>query len=307
MNHIKQHLNNKSIVHLSMYIFGAYSAMNIATFFIGIGHPVLVGWFLGIALGIGLISASIYLSKQDYHDKLPFFLLLTAVILLAGLSGQIQYLAYLTHIETAPYAFFLGFAPPFIVELGLALAVSFAEKSEKTKMLRDSKTQIKNSVAEGMATVFTNIDTARIQRKIEKKVDAVIEYQVDIALAELMPTNVDEKRQKMDKLIDEIADDLTTIADSPSLPTTETPVDADFETQRDSLNAGRKDKKQAELKRFADFLAQHYAGCRTDELNKTQIAKDFGKSARTIDRYIAELTQMDIINGHIEKDLIAQM
>jgi len=106
MNSIKQHLNNKSIVHLSMYIFGAYSAMNIATFFIGIGHAMAVGWFLGIALGIGLISASIYLSKQDYHDKLPFFLLLTAVILLAGLSGQIQYLAYLTHIETAPLSWF---------------------------------------------------------------------------------------------------------------------------------------------------------------------------------------------------------
>lgn len=296
MNIIKQHLNNKSIVHLSMYIFGAYSAMNIATFFIGIGHPVLVGWFLGIALGIGLISASIYLSKQDYHDKLPFFLLLTAVILLAGLSGQIQYLAYLTHVETAPYAFFLGFAPPFIVELGLALAVSFAERSERFKMQRDSKAQIKDQVALAMTDIFSQIDTSRIKKQIEKQIDMVIKAQVDAALIELLPTPINKNDTKD-----------TENADSPSMPTTETPVDADFETQRDSLNAGRKDKKQADLKRFADFLAQHYAGCRTDELNKTQIAKDFGKSARTIDRYIAELQQADIINGHVDASLIAQM
>lgn len=289
MNIIKQHLNNKSIVHLSMYIFGAYSAMNIATFFIGIGHPVLVGWFLGIALGIGLISASIYLSKQDYHDKLPFFLLLTAVILLAGLSGQIQYLAYLTHVETAPYAFFLGFAPPFIVELGLALAVSFAEKSERTKMQRDSKAQIKDQVALAMTDIFTQIDTSRIKKQIEKQIDMVIKTQVDEALVDLMPT---KDKQNVEKS---------------SMPSDFMPVDADWIDKRDSINADRKDKKQADLRKFAEYLAQHYAGCRTDELNKTQIAKDFGKSARTIDRYIAELQQADIINGHVDRELIAQM
>lgn len=288
MNNIKQHLNNKSIVHLSMYIFGAYSAMNIATFFVGIGHAVAVGWFLGIALGIGLISASIYLSKQDYHDKLPFFLLLTAVILLAGLSGQIQYLAYLTHIETAPYAFFLGFAPPFIVELGLALAVSFAEKSERTKMQRDSKAQIKDQVALAMTDIFTQIDTSRIKKQIEKQIDSVIKAQVDAALIELLPTPVNKINTKDNEN-----------ADYPSMPTTDNQDGADWMTQRDTINAGRKDKKQADLRKFADFLANNYAGCKTAELNKSQIAKDFGKSARTIDRYIAELQQMDIINGHI--------
>lgn len=289
MNIIKQHLNNKSIVHLSMYIFGAYSAMNIATFFIGIGHYVAVAWFLGLALGIGLISASIYLSRQDHHDRLPFFLLLAVVMLLAAFSGQIQYLAYLTHVETAPYAFFLGFAPPFIVELGLALAVSFAEKSERTKMQRDSKAQIKDQVAIAMTDIFSQIDTSRIKKQIEKQIDLVIKSQVDEALVDLMPTKDQQKGKK------------------PSMPTSETPVDADWTAQRDSINADRKDKKQADLRKFADFLAQHYAGCRTVELNKSQIAKDFGKSARTIDRYIAELQQADIINGHIDSTLISQM
>jgi len=140
-----------------------------------------------------------------------------------------------------------------------------------------------------MTDIFTQIDTSRIKKQIEKQFDSVIKAQVDEALLDLMPTKDQQKGKK------------------PSMPTSETPVDADWTAQRDAINADRKDKKQADLRKFADFLAQHYAGCRTVELNKSQIAKDFGKSARTIDRYIAELQQMDIINGHVDASLIAQM
>lgn len=38
-----------------------------------------------------------------------------------------------------------------------------------------------------------------------------------------------------------------------------------------------------------------------------EIERTFGKSRRTIKRYIAELQQADIINGHIDKTLIAQL
>lgn len=289
---IKSVLTNKNIVHVAMYIFGAYSAMNIATFFISIGHPIIVSWLLGLALGIGLISASIYLSRQDYTDVLPFTLLLVAVLLLAALSGQIQYLAYLTHTETAPYAFVLGFAPPFIVELVLALAVSFAEKSERTKMQRDSKAQIKDQIAIAMTDIFSQIDTSRIKKQIEKKIDGVINAQVEVAIADLLPDLaqsmpvVDQQTAQNDGGHTEKNDEIETFAQK---------------------NKERAQKKEQELKTFAQFLAQNYNGCATDELNISEIERTFGKSRRTIKRYINELQQADVINGHIDKTLIEQL
>lgn len=293
MNIMKNVLTNKNIVHIAMYIFGAYSAMNIATFFININHPIVVSWLLGLALGIGLISASIYLSRQDYTDVLPFSLLLVAVLLLAALSGQIQYLAYLTHTETAPYAFVLGFAPPFIVELVLALAVSFAEKSERTKMQRDSKAQITDQVALAMTDMFANIDTSRIKKQIEKKIDAVINAQVDNALLDLLP---DVRRQT--PIVDRENDE------NSSMHSAQT---EDFKSKAAQINKERAQKKEQELKAFAQFLADNYNNCATDDLNISEIERTFGKSRRTIKRYINELQQADIINGHIDKALIAQL
>jgi len=293
MNIIKNVLTNKNIVHIAMYIFGAYSAMNIAMFFISINHPIVVSWLLGLALGIGLISASIYLSRQDYTDVLPFSLLLVAVLLLAALSGQIQYLAYLTHTETAPYAFVLGFAPPFIVELVLALAVSFAEKSERTKMQRDSKAQIKDQIAIAMTDMFSNIDTTRIKKQIEKKIDSVINAQVEIAIADLMP-NLARSMPTVDR-----NDAQQTIS-----------FDGGQTGKSDSFaqkNQERAEKKAQELKAFAHFLAENYNNCATEDLNISEIERTFGKSRRTINRYLEELKQADIINGHIDKALIAQL
>jgi hypothetical protein len=175
---IKQFLTNKTVVHAAMLAFAVTSTLNIAGFFIYTNHHILVAASIGLALGAGLMAVSIYLSRQELWSQ-NFFLLLIAAIFMALLSGQIQTMAYQHHKLDNFTAYLLGYAPPFVVEIILALAVSLAERSEQERVHRDSKRFIKDSVAESMTSAFRNVDVSRIQRHIEKQVDSVIKAFVD--------------------------------------------------------------------------------------------------------------------------------
>lgn len=182
---IKQFLTNKMVVHAAMLAFAVTSTMNIAGFFLATDHYFLVAASIGLALGAGLMAVSIYLSRQELWSQ-NFFMLLVAAIFMALLSGQIQTMAYQHHEMDTFTAYLLGYAPPFVVEILLALAVSLAERTEREQVQRDSKRFIKDSVAESMTTAFRSVDVSRIQRHIEKQVDAVIKAFVDDALGEMM-------------------------------------------------------------------------------------------------------------------------
>lgn len=182
---IKQFLTNKTVVHAAMLAFAVTSTLNIAGFFIATHHHFLVAASIGLALGAGLMAVSIYLSRQELWSQ-NFWMLLVAAVFMALLSGQIQTMAYQTHGLDRFTSGLLGYAPPFIVEILLALAVSLAERTEREQVQRDSKRFIKDSVAESMTTAFRSVDISRIQRHIEKQVDAVIKAFVDDALGEMM-------------------------------------------------------------------------------------------------------------------------
>lgn len=185
-NSITQHLNNKTVVHGSMLAFAITSTLNIAGFFVATHHHALVAASAGLALGAGLMAVSIYLSKQEFGKGLSFWTLLISTVAMAILSGQIQSMAYQTHGLDTYTSRLLGFAPPFVAEVLLALSVSLAEKTERERAQRDSKQFIKDSVAESMTSAFRNVDASRIQKHIEKQVDGVIRAFVDDALGEMM-------------------------------------------------------------------------------------------------------------------------
>jgi hypothetical protein len=182
---IKQFLTNKTVVHAAMLAFAVTSTLNIAGFFVATHHHILVAASIGLALGAGLMAVSIYLSRQELWTQ-NFWMLLVAAVFMALLSGQIQTMSYQTHGLDSFTSFLLGYAPPFIVEILLALAVSLAERTEREQVQRDSKRFIKDSVAESMTSAFRNVDVSRIQRHIEKQVDSVIKAFVDDALGEMM-------------------------------------------------------------------------------------------------------------------------
>lgn len=186
INSIKAHLTNKIIVHASMLAFAVTSTLNIANFFVATEHNLFVASSIGLALGGGLMAVSIYLSKQDFGKGLSFWTLLTATVAMALLSGQIQSMGYQKHGLDLYTANLLGFAPPIVAEVLLALSVSLAERTERERIQRDSKQFIKDSVAESMTTAFRNVDASRIQKHIERQVDHVIRAFVDDALGEMM-------------------------------------------------------------------------------------------------------------------------
>ena len=186
LNHIKKHLTNKTVVHLSMLAFAITSTLNIAGFFLATHHSLLVSASIGLALGAGLMAVSIYLSNQDPSHRQNFSMLLAAAIFMALLSGQIQAMGYQLHKLDTFTAYLLGYAPPFVVEILLALSVSLAERSERERVQRDSKRFIKDSVAEAMTTAFRGVDASRIQKHIERQVDNVVRAYCDDAMGEML-------------------------------------------------------------------------------------------------------------------------
>lgn len=183
---IKQFFTNKTIVHASMLAFAVTSTLNIAGFFLATHHHWLVAASAGLALGAGLMAVSVYLSRQEFGQGISFWTLLISTVAMAVLSGQIQSMAYQLHGLDAFTARLLGYAPPFVAEVLLALSVSLAERTERERAQRDSKQFIKDSVAESMTSAFRNVDASRIQKHIEKQVDGVIRAFVDDALGEML-------------------------------------------------------------------------------------------------------------------------
>lgn len=307
---IKKYLTNKTIVHLSMIAFAITSTLNIAVFFVATGHHLIVAASIGLALGAGLMAVSIYLSNQDINNRFNFFMLLGATICMALLSGQIQTMGYMLHGLETFTSYLLGYAPPIVVEILLALSVSLAEKSERERVQRDSKRFIKDSVAEAMTSAFRSVDASRIQKHIERQVDTVIKSYVDSAVGEMLdelrhdtakPVTVAEVAPtpvaRMDAQVDATTLDASP-AEASNLPTHDTLLDAG----REKAHAQQRTVRAHRQNQLLQILLTEFNGAPSDDLNKTAIAERLGSSRQTISRDIEELiaAQRLSVNGHIE-------
>lgn len=310
LNSIKQYLTNKTVVHLSMLAFAVTSTLNIAGFFRSTDHNALVAASIGLALGGGLMAVSIYLSRQEFGRGLSFWTLLVSTVAMALLSGQIQSMGYQKHGLDLFTANLLGFAPPIVAEVLLALSVSLAERTERERAQRDSKQHIKNSVAESMTSAFRNVDASRIQKHIEKQVDGVIRAFVDDALGEMMAELNAGRTVDVTPVAPtgnaEPAAHVTPVAvvahaeqvHYPELNVTPTPdIDA---VRALALDAKRtaKANRQSEL---LQILMTEFNGQPADVLNKTELGQRLGATRQTIGRDIDELQQAQrlSVNGHI--------
>lgn len=314
INNITSHLNNKTVVHGSMLAFAVTSTLNIAGFFLATHHHVLVAASAGLALGAGLMAVSIYLSKQEFGKGLSFWTLLVSTVAMAILSGQIQSMAYQLHGLDSYTANLLGFAPPFVAEVLLALSVSLAERTERERAQRDSKQFIKDSVAESMTSAFRNVDASRIQKHIERQVDGVIRAFVDDALGEMMAELNAGRTVDVTPVAPigntEPAAQVTPVAlathveplQSPECNADDVTQSPDIDTVRAlALDAKRtvKANRQSEL---LHILMTEFNGQPSDVLNKTELGNRIGATRQTIGRDIDELIaqQRLSINGHIE-------
>jgi len=281
LHFIKAHLNNKTVVHLAMLAFAVTSSLNVASFFVATHHHVVVASTIGLALGAGLMAVSIYLSNQDTSNRVNFLMLLAAAICMALLSGQIQTMNYRLHGLDTLTAVLLGYAPPFTIEILLALSVSLAERNERERVQRDSKSHIKNSVASTMADAFKDIDTARIQRHIDKQVDGVVRAFVDDALSEML-------------------NDLgsTTGNDEPAKPTEKRQI-ADYSPESLPVANEKRQQLATERQQAIATLLAGYGPLSTSELRQ-RLAEDRGITAS--DRTIRADCNKLVETGEVAKD-----
>ncbi|MGD9729257.1 MAG: hypothetical protein AB7L09_24730 [Nitrospira sp.] len=264
MNHlqfIKQFLTNKTIVHAAMLAFAVTSTLNIAGFFMATHHHWLVAASAGLALGAGLMAVSVYLSRQEFGKGLSFWTLLVSTVAMAVLSGQIQSMAYQLHGLDGFTARLLGYAPPFVAEVLLALSVSLAERTERERAQRDSKQFIKDSVAESMTSAFRNVDASRIQKHIEKQVDSVIRAFVDDALGEML-AELNNGRQPDDTNIVQPIAPVDSNVVQPPIPTND--QDSQIEqpkapmmTTLDLANAQRQADIEQRRQHVLNILSEH--------------------------------------------------
>jgi hypothetical protein len=244
-----------------MLAFAVTSTLNIAGFFLATHHHLLVAASAGLALGAGLMAVSVYLSRQEFGNGMSFWTLLVSTVAMAVLSGQIQSMAYQLHGLDGFTARLLGYAPPFVAEVLLALSVSLAERTERERAQRDSKQFIKDSVAESMTSAFRNVDASRIQKHIEKQVDGVIRAFVDDALGEMLAELNNGQQPDAPTVVQP-----TTPTDSPIVQPT-TPID-EQDTQikqpatpmmhtLDLANAQRQTILEQRQQRILNILSEH--------------------------------------------------
>lgn len=311
---IKQHLTNKTVVHLSMLAFAVTSTLNIAGFFMSTHHHWLVAASIGLALGGGLMAVSIYLSKQEFGKGLSFWTLLVATVAMALLSGQIQSMGYQKHGLDTFTANLLGFAPPIVAEVLLALSVSLAERTEREWAQRDSKQFIKDSVAESMTSAFRNVDASRIQKHIEKQVDGVIRAFVDDALGEMMaelnagrtvdvtpgaPTvNTEPAAHVTPAAIAAHVEPLH----SAELNTNDTTPAPDIDAARALALDAKRTAKANRQQELLQILMTEFNGQPADALNKTELGQRLGTTRQTVGRDIEELQQAQklTVNGVVK-------
>lgn len=291
----KQHATNKTVVHASMLAFAVTSTLNIAGFFAATGHGVLVASSIGLALGAGLMAVSIYLSKQEFGKGLSFWTLLVSTLAMALLSGQIQSMAYQLHGLDAFTSRLLGFAPPIVAEVLLALSVSLAERTERERAQRDSKQFIKDSVAESMTSAFRNVDSSRIQKHIERQVDGVIRAFVDDALGEMMSElNAAQKEQ--------VTPPASTVGAGGVASAPTTPIGNTSPPFTERMASAKRNKTAHRQEKLLRILQAEFNGAPADTLNKTELATRLNTTRQTVGRDIEELQaqQRVSVNGHIE-------
>lgn len=313
-NFIKQHLTNKSVVHASMLAFAVTSTLNIAGFFRSTDHNTLVSASIGLALGGGLMAVSIYLSRQEFGRGLSFWTLLVSTMAMALLSGQIQSMGYQKHGLDLFTANLLGFAPPIVAEVLLALSVSLAERTERERAQRDSKQFIKDSVAESMTSAFRNVDASRIQKHIERQVDGVIRAFVDDALGEMMAELTAGRTVDVTPVAPTInvepaapVTPVSIVAHVDALPmpecnTDDAPQSTDIDTVRALALDAKRTAKANRQNELLQILLTEFNGQPADTLNKTELGQRLGATRQTIGRDIDELQQAQrlSVNGHIQ-------
>lgn len=173
-----------------MVIFALASVGNVSEYMIAHGHNHVTAYGVGIALGFGLVAASILLARLAPSDGRPFWFMLVAVSVFGLLSGTVQSFAYLEHRPGDPFAAYLqGFGFPLVGECLLAVAMSVYTEAQKQKRLNASDDQLNERINEFLNKSLDDVDLSKLAQYIERQVGLIVRNKIDALVAQRLAQN----------------------------------------------------------------------------------------------------------------------
>lgn len=297
---MKIYFTSKNLVTGLAGVFALVSVQNVAHFFIELDHPWPASWTLGLAIGAALVILAHQLSEIDMREHRAFYGLLTVTLILVTLSGLIQGHEYAVKMGFAGYV--LAFVLAATGEIVLPLAHSWTEEAKRRQAVNDAGQKVEEIAAETLIGVMTGVDTARAKKQAEKRIEGLVIAHVDSIVAKLMPTVDTPITHSMDAA--SVQSGYTTVNDAET-----SAPNADLNTAfgPDNLPAANEARSQSTEQRRAALLAmlRSLGKLNTSDLNKSELARELGTSARTISRDLDALHDSGIINVNGVVEVVA--
>ena len=284
---IRQHIKQQHAVTALAGVFALVSVQNVSHFFISLGHPDAASWTLGLAIGTALVILAHLLSEIDMRERKAFAGLLTVTLILVTLSGLIQGSDYSHKLGSMGYL--LAFVLAATGEIVLPLAHSWHSEAMRRRMVNDAGQRVEEIAAQTLVDTMSGVDVTRAQRQAEKRIEQLVIAHVDSIVRKLMPAS-----PSMSDI--PVAPDAalhTPIAD---------PVPAAQDAER-IREVNRQRAADAAQRRSALLdLLRSMDGMEAEALNRSELARQLGSSARTIGRDLDALESEGfiVLNGVVQ-------
>ena len=180
MKAVQKFLTVEHFVDAVMIVFALASVGNVREYMSAHGHNAVTAYGVGVALGFGLVAASVLLARLSPGDGKPFWFMLVATVTFGLLSGTVQSFAYLEHRPGDPLAAYLqGFGFPLIGECLLAVAMSVYTDAQRQKRLNASDDQLNERINGFVNESLDSVDLSKMTKYIEQQVGLIVRSRID--------------------------------------------------------------------------------------------------------------------------------
>lgn len=181
MTWFKRHLTIERLVHVVIVVFAVASIGNLWEF-MKEGHNVATAAGIGVALGLGLVAASIMFTKVDPNNTRTFWAMLIGMLAMGLLSGTMQTIAY-SKSASLWVAILQGFGFPLIGECMLAYATALYADSERKRRAQLADEEIEGRINDSISYALASIDISSTQRYVEERAADILRHKMDAIVA----------------------------------------------------------------------------------------------------------------------------
>ncbi|MEM7133678.1 MAG: HTH domain-containing protein [Chloroflexota bacterium] len=283
-----KHVSIERSVHAVMVVFALASIGNVSAFFISTHHHGIVAFFMALALGAGVATSAIMLTKIDMVKQRRRYIAVGGVTLtMVFVSGFVQTQNYIAHGLTMGVSAAMGFGIVFAGECLTAIGLSLYQAAERRRKIDEADSGLELKLAETFADTLDAVDTTKSAAYIQRHLDRIVRHKADEMVAQYVPVAEPAPNPRGPQ-----GDQIPTNAEPDAVMAAEmNPAKREASVQARRTNA--ESRRQVLL----NMLSRDYDGSSVDELNKSELARQLGSSARTIQRDIEALREGGMLNG----------